>query len=53
MAALMGTKNFHGLTGKTWSFTETGDTDAPTMSVNEIKPGDDGALTFEFLDIIV
>jgi branched-chain amino acid transport system substrate-binding protein len=53
LAALMGTKNFNGLTGKTWAFTETGDTDSPTMSINEIKPGDDGALSIQFMDIIV
>jgi branched-chain amino acid transport system substrate-binding protein len=53
LAALMGTKNFQGLTGKTWAFTETGDTDSPTMSVNEIKPSADGPLEIAFLDIIV
>jgi branched-chain amino acid transport system substrate-binding protein len=51
--ALMGTKNFHGLTGKTWAFTETGDTDSPSMSVNEIKPNADGKLEVQFLDIII
>jgi branched-chain amino acid transport system substrate-binding protein len=46
--AMFGTKDFLGLTGKTWSFTETGDTDATTMSLNEIKPNDEGKLEFVF-----
>ncbi|MGH2617130.1 MAG: branched-chain amino acid ABC transporter substrate-binding protein [Thermomicrobiales bacterium] len=53
LEAVMGTNNFAGLTGKTWAFTETGDTDAPSMSVNEIKPNDEGALEIQFLEIII
>ncbi len=44
--AMMATKNFKSLLGGTWSFTETGDTDALTMAVNEIKPNDEGKLDF-------
>ena len=47
-----GTENFTSLVGKTWSFTETGDTDTPTMSVNEIKPNDEGELAITFLEVI-
>jgi branched-chain amino acid transport system substrate-binding protein len=50
--ALMATKDFTGLVGNTWFFTETGDTDALTMSVNEIKPNDEGKLTITFLNMI-
>lgn len=50
--AMMATENFTGLLGKTWAFTETGDTNVPTMSVNEIKPNDEGVLTFTFLESI-
>jgi branched-chain amino acid transport system substrate-binding protein len=50
--ALMGTTNFTSLVGKTWSFTETGDIDAPSMSINEIKPNDDGDLAITFLEVI-
>ncbi len=50
--ALMGTNDFKGLVGKTWAFTETGDVDAVTMSVSEVKPNDDGALTIQFLELI-
>lgn len=50
--ALMATKDFKSLVGKTWSFTETGDIDTPSMSVNEIKPNDEGALTVTFLEAI-
>jgi branched-chain amino acid transport system substrate-binding protein len=50
--ALMATKDFSGLVGKTWSFTETGDTDTVTMSVSEIKPNDEGVLTIQFLELI-
>jgi branched-chain amino acid transport system substrate-binding protein len=49
---LMGTKDFKSLVGKTWAFTETGDIDNPSMSVNEIKPDDQGNLTFSFLEAI-
>ena len=42
--AMMGTKNFKSLVGKTWSFTETGDIDTPSMSVNQIQPNDEGKL---------
>ena len=48
----MATKDFKSLLGNTWSFTETGDTDALTMSVNEIKPNDEGKLDFTFLEVI-
>jgi branched-chain amino acid transport system substrate-binding protein len=50
--AMMATKDFNSLLGGTWSFTETGDTDALTMAVNEIKPNDDGVLDFVFLEAI-
>jgi branched-chain amino acid transport system substrate-binding protein len=50
--ALMATKEFSGLVGNTWSFTETGDTDVYTMSVSEIKPNDEGVLTIQFLEMI-
>jgi branched-chain amino acid transport system substrate-binding protein len=50
--AMFSTKNFLGLIGKTWSFTETGDTDATTMSINEIKPNDQGKLDFAFVEAI-
>jgi ABC-type branched-subunit amino acid transport system substrate-binding protein len=50
--ALMGTTNFTSLVGKTWSFTETGDIDNPSMSVNEIKPNDEGELAITFLEVI-
>src|ERR671916_1643578 len=49
---LMGTTNFTSLVGKTWSFTETGDIDNPSMSVNEIKPNDEGELAITFLEVI-
>lgn len=39
----MGTKDFRGLIG-TWSFSETGDTTASTISLNEVK---DGEITFQ------
>ena len=48
----MGTTNFTSLVGKTWSFTETGDIDTPSMSVNEIKPNDEGQLAITFLEVI-
>lgn len=50
--AMMATENFSGLLGNTWSFTETGDTDALTMAVNEIKANDEGKLDFSFLELI-
>jgi len=50
--ALMGTTNFTSLVGKSWSFTETGDIDNPSMSVNEIKPNDEGELAITFLEVI-
>src|ERR671916_947550 len=50
--ALMSTTNFTSLVGKTWSFTETGDIDNPSMSVNEIKPNDEGNLAITFLEVI-
>ena len=49
---MLATKNFKSLLGNTWSFTETGDTDALTMAVNEIKPNADGKLDFSFLEMI-
>jgi hypothetical protein len=48
----MATKNFTSLVGKTWSFTETGDIDNPSMSINEIKPNDEGELEITFLEAI-
>ena len=48
----MATKDFTSLVGRTWSFTETGDIDSPSMSVNEIKPNDEGVLTIQFLEAI-
>jgi branched-chain amino acid transport system substrate-binding protein len=50
--ALMSTTNFTSLVGKTWSFTETGDIDNPSMSINEIKPNDEGNLAITFLEVI-
>lgn len=50
--ALFSTENFHSLLGGTWSFTDTGDTDSLVMSVNEIKPGADGALAIEYIEPI-
>ena len=41
--AMFGTSEFRGLIG-TWSFTETGDTDATTMSLNIVK---NAAITFQ------
>jgi branched-chain amino acid transport system substrate-binding protein len=52
LEALMGTSNFSGLVGTTWSFTETGDTDAPVMSVNQISPNDEGVLEVQFLEAV-
>jgi branched-chain amino acid transport system substrate-binding protein len=52
LEALMATSNFTSLVGKTWSFTETGDIDTPSMSVNEIKPNDEGELAVTFLEAI-
>jgi branched-chain amino acid transport system substrate-binding protein len=48
--AMFATKNFKSLLGGTWSFTETGDTDALTMSINEIKRNDEGVLAFAFVE---
>jgi branched-chain amino acid transport system substrate-binding protein len=53
LEALMATNSFAGLTGKTWAFTETGDTDSPSMSVNQILPNADGALEVQFVEIII
>jgi branched-chain amino acid transport system substrate-binding protein len=50
--ALMGTKDFKSLVGKTWSFTETGDIDTPSMAVTQIKPNDQGTLVFQLWEII-
>jgi branched-chain amino acid transport system substrate-binding protein len=50
--AMFATKDFASLLGITWSFTETGDTDALTMVVNEIAPNDEGVLDFTFLEAI-
>jgi branched-chain amino acid transport system substrate-binding protein len=52
LEALMGTSNFSGLVGTTWSFTETGDTDSPVMSVNQITPNDEGVLEIQFLEAV-
>lgn len=41
--AMFHTKDFRGLIG-TWSFTDTGDTSATTVSLNQVKSG---AITFE------
>jgi len=40
---MFATEGFRGLLG-TWSFTETGDTSADTMSLNVVR---DGTLTFQ------
>ncbi len=40
---MMSTSNFRGLTN-TWSFTDTGDPDTATLSVNVVK---DGVITFD------
>ncbi len=50
--AMLATKDFASLLGGTWSFTETGDTDALTMAVNVIEPNDEGNLDFAFLEAI-
>jgi branched-chain amino acid transport system substrate-binding protein len=50
--AMLATKDFKSLLGGTWSFTETGDTDALTMAVNVIEPNDEGKLDFSFLEAI-
>ncbi|HEX5991248.1 MAG TPA: branched-chain amino acid ABC transporter substrate-binding protein [Thermomicrobiales bacterium] len=50
--AMMATKDFRSLLGGTWSFTDEGDTDALTMSLNEIKPNDEGKLDFAFVEAI-
>jgi branched-chain amino acid transport system substrate-binding protein len=50
--AMFATKDFKSLLGGTWSFTETGDTNALTMAVNEIKANADGKLDFTFLEAI-
>jgi branched-chain amino acid transport system substrate-binding protein len=52
LEAMMATKDFAGLLGNTWAFTETGDTDSLTMSVNEIKANAEGKLDFAFLEAI-
>jgi ABC-type branched-subunit amino acid transport system substrate-binding protein len=41
--AMFATEGFTGLLG-TWSFTETGDTDSETISLNVVQ---DGAITFQ------
>ena len=41
---MFATEGFNSLLGGTWSFTETGDTDAQTMSLNVVK---DGKITFQ------
>jgi branched-chain amino acid transport system substrate-binding protein len=45
--SMFGTEGFQSLLGGTWSFTETGDTDSTTMSVNIVKDG-----KIEFLEDI-
>jgi branched-chain amino acid transport system substrate-binding protein len=40
---MFATEGFRGLIG-TWSFTETGDTTAETISLNQVK---DGVITFQ------
>ena len=50
--AMMATKDFTDLLSVTWAFTETGDTDAKTMALNEIKPDAEGKLNFSFLELI-
>jgi branched-chain amino acid transport system substrate-binding protein len=52
LEALMGTTNFSGLVGTTWAFTDTGDTDAPVMSVNHIEPNDEGVLEIQFFEAV-
>jgi branched-chain amino acid transport system substrate-binding protein len=52
LEALMGTTNFTGLVGTTWGFTETGDTDAPIMSINEIIPNDEGVLEITYIESV-
>ena len=41
---MFATEGFNSLLGGTWSFTETGDTDALTMTLNVVK---DGKITFQ------
>lgn len=45
--AMFSTEGFESLLGGTWSFTETGDTDSTTMSVNIVEGG-----TIKFLEDI-
>ena len=52
LEAMLATSDFASLLGGTWSFTETGDTDAITMAVNVIEPNDEGVLDFAFLEAI-
>ncbi len=40
---MFATEGFNGLLG-TWSFTDTGDTDSQTISLNVVK---DGEITFQ------
>jgi branched-chain amino acid transport system substrate-binding protein len=50
--AMFATENFRSLLGHTWAFTDTGDTDAASMSVNEIRRNDEGELDFAFVEAI-
>jgi branched-chain amino acid transport system substrate-binding protein len=52
LEALLATNNFRSLLGGTWSFTETGDTDALTMSLNQVQRNDEGNLDFAFVESI-
>jgi branched-chain amino acid transport system substrate-binding protein len=42
--ALLSTKDFHSLLGHTWSFTETGDTDAAIIGLSQVV---NGQITFQ------
>ena len=50
--AMFATENFRSLLGHTWSFTDTGDTDSASMSVNEIRRNDQGQLDLAFGEAI-
>ena len=50
--AMFATKDFNGILGQPWAFTENGDKDLSTVAVNEIRPNDEGVLDFAFLQEI-
>lgn len=50
--AMFATKDFNGILGQPWAFTENGDKNLSTVAVNEIRPNDQGVLDFAFLEEI-